>query len=1087
MRTRILALSAVACAGALAGAFCALGAWNERSAARLERAPETFREDALAARAQRGAAAPAAELSRPEPAAPREDAALGLALSGRVVDRDGAPIAGAEVTWTALAGELAAGRGERLVSDVPAALVAELGVATSTGADGAFAFETAPPEAAAAPSVVWVTHDAFAAKAELLEPGAPAPIAFELAEAAPVRVRVVDAAGQPVAGARVVLRLAAPAERRAAPSEAELAARAELAFCRAESTDANGFAPLAPLGNLADRGLVQAGRGALVSRPRLGQDEVSQGELALTLRPTFSARGRVEAQGEGVSLAGARVAIGALRAGELLPLGSLCVERDGSFGPAALPRVPAERFVARLAGLGLATREIELEPAALGELWQLDFAALSAARLNVLVLGPGGEPLADASAQARWESAPGAWTTVAGKAAAGGSVELAGLRSGLVWLAVEAPGHASTTTGPVSVTAEQPASVRVSLAPSASLVGRCTEAGKPARAFAVAWWRDDLESVHTERFQSADGSFELRGLPPGRISLAAFSESSPRGPVRTLELDPAAVGEVALELGLGRAGRGRVVDATSGAALAGAAVTPWIAHAGRLVAAAGPARAVAPDGGFELANLAPAGTGLEIAAPGFAPIWISVPESAFEGAGEAADLGVFALERSCAARVLVRGLSPAEQAGAALSMSGANRGALPPLAPDGTTAVEGLRPFPTDFQLELADGAVFVQRTALSAEAPTDVRFDVAGLGALEVTCVDASGRPLHVRGIATLACLAPPDGTGEALELAREVQVDGSRFAIERLAGGPAVLTLRSADGALATRALELEAGQRQQAVLAIGAARAVLRVQDPSGRPVAGARVELAFAERGAGWSAAGSTDAEGEFDAGALAGADGRELRISLEHEELGRAQLALTFSEAAAARPIVVVFPSAEPLSVRLSEAGEPRAGLEVWLVDAGGDVRASAFSNDEGAAAFGPIARGTWYAFVAHAGYWEIPIEIEHEGNPEPIEIEVYPTGALALEAHTRSGPTAGVTFTLTCLEDFAFGLEEWMSTDGVPALAGPLTTDQAGRLELADLPAGDWAWQATAPDGSSTSGAVRVLPGRTVSLTADLP
>jgi RNA polymerase sigma factor (sigma-70 family) len=138
------------------------------------------------------ARADAAPKEEPATAKPAADAMV--KVSGRVLDPDGKPASGARVYWP------------RLLKDPPGSIDdIALTARATTGADGRFQFDLAPKELWREWSIPVIAHkEGFGvAGAELPKSGPPADLTLRLVSDSPVRGRVLDTQGKPVAGARV--------------------------------------------------------------------------------------------------------------------------------------------------------------------------------------------------------------------------------------------------------------------------------------------------------------------------------------------------------------------------------------------------------------------------------------------------------------------------------------------------------------------------------------------------------------------------------------------------------------------------------------------------------------------------------------------------------------------------------------------------------------------------------------------------------------------------------------------------------------------------------------------------------------------
>jgi hypothetical protein len=128
-------------------------------------------------------------------------------LTGRVLETDGAPLAGARVALLEFRGELTATFGEDPFDDVPAEEMRVLRAETTTASDGSFTLRRADPQRLHAIVVdLGGPRPAFRLVDQALEPSATTDLsAWTLAAGATLHGRVVDEGGAPIADARVRL------------------------------------------------------------------------------------------------------------------------------------------------------------------------------------------------------------------------------------------------------------------------------------------------------------------------------------------------------------------------------------------------------------------------------------------------------------------------------------------------------------------------------------------------------------------------------------------------------------------------------------------------------------------------------------------------------------------------------------------------------------------------------------------------------------------------------------------------------------------------------------------------------------------
>lgn len=1102
------------------------------------------REGGRHARSAALVASSARESSQPPPLrAPQSPASVGASqppgralvndshalLAGQLVDDSGQVLAGARLTWTPLVDELCAP--EALVSDVSPERIAAFSVSATSDASGAFRFDRSPPGLQHTASVIWITHAAYAATPVLLAAAPRAwPDDLNLTAQRARQVAVVDAQGEPVVGARVVQRaLCDPSHAHGA-----LPQRALTVFTRVSTTgpdgrvDAtlpafgSGYALLAAeFEQLSSPPVV-----AVASEPDAASDLAQ--ELVLTLHPKFSVRGQVRFKTVGLALAaphaellsGSRIAVGALRAGEFVPLGSLRVASDGTFGPRDFALLPGEGFAAELFPAPEATRALpaglqatRVERATLSadSIWELSFEAAPATQLEIVVVDLQEGALPNTLVSAWWESDEGLRTQVSASTDDEGRATLERVRPGLVWIEASAQGYATRTAGPVlaeevrEATSRQPAT-RVQLSPRAALLGRCTHGGHALTSFDVAWWSGAEPTPTLVHFEDArDGAFELIDIPEGELWVTAFSDHHPAPRAELVEVSARGLARLEIELPRAADGLGYVIDRATGEPLAGARVRAWATAGERWVAPRAASALSLGDGSFELASCGTLSTGLEVSAPGYATSWtICAPHgdglAAAQHSGHVA-LGSIALERAASARILVRGAG-ANHAARELSglLAGANSRALPAFTASAEGAfceLDDLRPFPTTFRITTPDGTTRQQQVALRADETTEVLFELAGERSLLAHLVrveDGRERRAEVRsGLARLS-IRSADGTTELV--LEQALVNRTELLFSELPDGPhaqqAVLEILEGDRTRAARVVQLASGTRTLVDIALDHDARRLRVVDSAGQPLPGTRVELRLAsEPDTGWRFEGRTDLHGELTWGPLelaVGAQDTALSAALTHPELGSADrtfLAQPSDLDDPARVDLLVLDPPLELNLLLTDAGLPQPAVALWLVGPDGTWRADATTDATGLAAFGPFAPGTWYAFVQQPGYWELPMEFSlSPGDASPIEIPVFGLGAAHFEVLRDGAPAVDATIDLSCSSPFAAGLEAWMASEGVPALAAGIRTDAQGTVEVPGLPRGTWTYEVTSSDGQPLGqGEFTVLAQATTSVS----
>lgn len=198
-----------------------------------------------------------------------------------------------------------------------------------------------------------------------------------------------------------------------------------------------------------------------------------------------------------------------------------------------------------------------------------------------------------------------------------GAFALADLPPGPLGLQVSAPGFAPGRLSGIEVPAED---VDIALVPGGVVTGVVTAGGEPLAHFAVSLIRraeldgtgvdDGGPWMQTARVVSADGSYRVGDLAPGRYTVAASAPGLAPVERAGITVEPGREVRVDIALAPGAQVSGTVRDARSGAAVAGAAV--------RLsTGSASPMTYTDASGGFAIADIAPGRRSLEVSHPAY--------------------------------------------------------------------------------------------------------------------------------------------------------------------------------------------------------------------------------------------------------------------------------------------------------------------------------------------------------------------------------------------------------------------------------------------------------------------------------------
>lgn len=281
---------------------------------------------------------------------------------------------------------------------------------------------------------------------------------------------------------------------------------------------------------------------------------------------------------DGRPLAGAKVAVfelgrdDALRAGSARPVRQALSDDDGVYSFENLrPGLYELRAAAK-------TFESALRPgidllSGAGEL-RVDFALREGHFVSGAVRNTAGEPVAGASVEARPMAGGGA----AGEPVAtrsDGTFRIEGLPAVQFRLVARAAGHSPAQKTLVDPDSED---VQLRLSPNSSITGTVRTAdGKPVKSFGILVWNlgrngyvnDPLRDL--QRFDSADGSYTVEDVPPGKYKVQAFANDWAPTWTKGFAVGRVHVHGVDVEMQLGAALHGTVVD-LDGKPVAGASV-----------------------------------------------------------------------------------------------------------------------------------------------------------------------------------------------------------------------------------------------------------------------------------------------------------------------------------------------------------------------------------------------------------------------------------------------------------------------------------------------------------------------------------
>jgi Carboxypeptidase regulatory-like domain/PDZ domain len=415
---------------------------------------------------------------------------------------------------------------------------------------------------------------------------------LRVARLASVRGRVLDADGQPAAGAQVSFRSA-----RLGSPDLDAVGLPGTAVSGADG----GFELRVVPGEVTLSALREGRRGRLVLPLVEAGQTLSAAEIVLDaggglIGTVVDPGGRPVAEAQVVAAA-------IVGPGGLPARATASTDGSGHFTIHDLPPGKA-RVEARAPGFApSAALEAESAPDAR----ELVLTLRPARVLRGRVLAPDGRPLAGANVVAR---RPGSnLESPVVTTAADGSFELGGLDAGPHDLEAMAEGYASAYKGKVSAPAE---GIELRLQANGGMAGVVSDAGgKPVADFQVRWQpillAGDAPGRSGElRILAADGAFRVEALAPGAYDLAIAAPGFAPAE-RRVTVAAGALADASVRLGAGATLFGRIVG-DDGAAVAGAKVSVMTGHEGDEIQSD-------RDGRFTFDDVAPGRRSLDVDHP----------------------------------------------------------------------------------------------------------------------------------------------------------------------------------------------------------------------------------------------------------------------------------------------------------------------------------------------------------------------------------------------------------------------------------------------------------------------------------------
>ncbi len=907
-------------------------------------------------------------------------------------------------------------------------------------------------------SYVYVTSPQHMAALVELEPKQDS-IHFTMEAADPVRVRVVDAGGEPVAAAQV-------------QSVGWIAGVAERLVERTYLSDLDGFVDLCPLPNPSLLLATQAGRSSPLW---LGEHSAVGGGITLTLVEGFVARGQVTGAPTPEALDSCTILVrggetnrvpGALRDEWGKPLATAAIGRDGAWSAPSVPWIGPGEYVFRMQGEGVTPSEERVHLDSPQDVLA-DFAWSSGSGLRLIIRDEATDPIANALVSARWKTAEG-WMDYHMRTPADGVAILESLPEAEVYVRVSADGFATMSYGPFNMPAASAAEgFLLDMQRAAYVEGRCIYRGAPVQDFDVTYWGGaSRESRVTESFRNApDGRFVLDAIPVGDVHVLATSDGTAPSEVVTVQAPgvsdsdelSAAVPFVELELTDSIASFGRVVDGTTGKSIVGAKVIPHSASDTLILDVWEDPVYTDGLGEFEGLPLAPMNAALRVEAAGFSPyskLLGRVHESPH-------NVGVISLERFQALEVQLYSYQKED-----FSSYTATLYRHPPQSFDAS----GYARFG---QVEVGNHRLSVQPENMHRRIDTWFSVRASQENRIEVY---VEFGPRSVVELVLDEGVTIPDliflnvyrdskrsGALRRLETFDEnLQVELSLPPGERM-----VFTVMDhLRNLIVTDWVTTSDNGGDRITLEVHGQAHHLLFVDSKRQPVPGPRVRVGVPplESVTGWLSTGC-DAQGR-----LTLRDVTERRVLLyatgPGSSVGQIQ-EVTLGPSSPDEPILVPYECDYPILASARERGQAVDGISLSLHHSlAGAILDLSSSDGAGQVPFGPLAAGDYVVQIQSGGYWPDVFALRAPDPGQQQVFEVRRLGGIRVELSKEGSPMGGLTVEFTS-EERGTRASVWLGEGRVSTGPSGLVSAADGSVELSGVPNGEYTLHVTLPGGES--------------------
>lgn len=972
---------------------------------------------------------------------------IAIKLSGEVLGQQNDPVVGAMVSWT----PYSLFQSGLLASSLTYKEWSSRSVLTTTDAEGRFAFDADQIDE---PGVVWVTAVGKVAAFQDADQNSTT-LHFELEEETEWTVKVEDA--DPDDEVWVYLKGLGKYALNAGGSDRPFADQLLMRRFRAAASGETAFAG-------AKRFLLHAeveGRAGPTSGPF---DEHS---AILSLDPGVIFQGRV--QGVEGNLP-ARVYVSfETKIGLNERLGEMGVLADGSLTSLRVPTREWGSYRVQLEGPMLAAQVLKFPSDEVNGAVILDFVLEPTTELRFRTIDAASQPIEGAVVWLVWPSVKGSgYETMESsfETNSEGFVQFSVPLSGEVYVDSSAEGFMDQEWGPLDIPTYAPFVNDLMMSPSGRIEGRVLFDGKPVRDFSIAHFQGSgFRQYSPVSFEDREeGTFTFKDVATGETEIFATAHGYAQSTPQLIEIVPGEVTHVELELGVGGAGVGQVLDSETRLPIPGLQVHRCVfARSGAIGAEWDAFVEPRSDGEFEVSGMVGEQGRVAFRAEGYSDgdAYASrKPDGTY-------DFGLTLLTRAMDYSGMVKLPVGVDPTSVSFETTGATYFGPAKLDAGGRFSAPGATAGFVLVDFVMPGYATISTTQLLTGSGPWEHEYDLSGSSSLRVFVDGQSDWP---DGIDVDDCEISLEMASANYLIDNESRSFGLPDNPEEgvlctglLPGYYSVALYASPRVLLAMGSVDVLSDAENEVHLSIQGEQRAIRVVNQQREPVDSAYVTIAGTTPN-GVKSKGYTNEEGVVLLGFLS--DGPK---AIHIGDYSEAQLDVVLDEIGTTEnPTEIVYAPSTSVILRVNDRGTPLEGATI-MVESTLTSRVISWTTvaKGGSINMNSVSPGPVRIFTLSPGLWQEYRSAVISDDQAVIDVQFRRLGAFEIKVTDTFGkPIANAPVALTS-DEYGVDVATWLAEGKVQSSSG-IATDANGTVRIDGLPNGLFTWQAAGQSGTTT-------------------